>query len=195
MPRLHASFILAYHGCSADVGQRIVNGEPMDASNQAYDWLGSGIYFWEADPWRAWEWADGKVSRGDFEQPFVIGAAIDLGNCLDFLSRESIVLLEKSYHAFAAIYEHFGIAERMPVNQRGGKLDEDYLKRYLDCAVIRYLHLVNELAGDESFDTVRGLFTEGGQAFPGSGFKKKTHVQIAVRNTACIKGLFRMERP
>ena len=74
-------------------------------------------------------------------------------------------------------------------------MDVDYLKRYLDCAVIGYLHLVNELAGDEIFDTVRGLFTEGGQAFPGSGFKKKTHVQIAVRNAACIKGLFRMERP
>ena len=47
MPRLHASFILAYHGCSAEVGQRIVNGEPMDASDQAYDWLGPGIYFWK----------------------------------------------------------------------------------------------------------------------------------------------------
>ena len=125
----------------------------------------------------------------------MVGAAIDLGNCLDFLSRESLVLLEKSYHSLVALHELFGIAERMPVNQRSGNLDEDYLLRYLDCAVIRHLHFAYELAGEERFDTVRGQFTEGGQAFPGSGFKKKTHVQIAVRNAACIKGLFRMERP
>lgn len=42
------------------------------------------------------------------------------------------------------------------------------------------------------FDTVRGLFTEGGPLFPGSGFRAKTHVQVAVRSADNIKGYFRV---
>lgn len=34
------------------------------------------------------------------------------------------------------------------------------------------------------------MFTEGGELCPGSGFRAKSHVEIAVRNDDCIKGLF-----
>jgi hypothetical protein len=34
------------------------------------------------------------------------------------------------------------------------------------------------------------MFTEGGKLYRNSGFHKKSHVQIAVREDACIKGLF-----
>ena len=83
MNRLHTSFVLGYHGCSAEVGERCLMGEPLVGSDQEYDWLGPGIYFWESDPLRAWEWADEKVDRSKFESAFVVGAVIDLGNCLD----------------------------------------------------------------------------------------------------------------
>lgn len=102
MLRQHTSFVLGYHGCDAEVGERIVMGEPMDASDQAYDWLGPGIYFWESDPKRAWEWADWKVSRGDFKEPFVVGAVIDLGNCLDLMMRESAIYLQYAYASLVA---------------------------------------------------------------------------------------------
>ena len=29
MTRLHTSFVLGYHGCNAEVGKRVVNGEPQ----------------------------------------------------------------------------------------------------------------------------------------------------------------------
>jgi hypothetical protein len=67
----------------------------------------------------------------------------------------------------------------------------DKLLRYLDCAVIRNLHsMIEEDSEIESFDTVRGLFVEGGQTYTGSGFNLLTHTQIAVRNEACIRGIF-----
>jgi hypothetical protein len=34
------------------------------------------------------------------------------------------------------------------------------------------------------------MFVEGGKAFSGSGIYRKSHVQIAVRNSSCIKGIF-----
>lgn len=58
MSRLQPSFVLGYHGCDKEVGERILGGEPMVASVEKYDWLGSGIYFWESDPLRARDWAE-----------------------------------------------------------------------------------------------------------------------------------------
>jgi hypothetical protein len=40
------------------------------------------------------------------------------------------------------------------------------------------------------FDTVRGMFTEGDELYPGAAFYHQSHVQIAVRNPDCIKGVF-----
>lgn len=62
--------------------------------------------------------------------------------------------------------------------------------RDLDCAVIEDLHLLRDNSTLPSFDSVRGLFTEGGEIYPTSGFKEKTHIQICVRNPNCIKGFF-----
>ena len=40
------------------------------------------------------------------------------------------------------------------------------------------------------FDTVYGYFQEGKDAFPDSGIKEKSHIQVCVRNPNCIKGYF-----
>lgn len=44
---------------------------------------------------------------------------------------------------------------------------------------------------DHLFDSVRGVFIEGGPAFEGSGIFEKSHIQICVRNPNCIPGFFR----
>lgn len=40
------------------------------------------------------------------------------------------------------------------------------------------------------FDSARGVFTEGGPAFPGAGIQEKNHIQICIRNSNAIKGFF-----
>ncbi len=197
MARLHTSFILGYHGCSRDVGEKILAGdEALASSDREYDWLGPGVYFWEADPARAWEWADQRVASGSFVEPFVIGAAIDLGNCLDLMARDSLEIVSFAYKALVDATNTVGDGRQLPVNK--GR-DQDKLARYLDCAVIRYLHQIIETQagklGLEPFDSVRGLFTEGEDLYAGSGFKKRTHIQLAVRTQASIKGYFRVSRP
>lgn len=158
-----------------------------------FDWLGPGIYFWEGDPVRAQEWAQEKKARGDYEEPFVIGAIIDFGNCLDLMVRENAELVRSASESFA---ETRRVAKLpMPENKAAPKDDSpDLVMRYLDCAVINHLHSIidgpDRPQGVESFDTVRALFPEGSLLYEGSGFRAKTHSQIAVRNTACIKGFF-----
>ncbi|MEM7554619.1 MAG: hypothetical protein AAF378_11045 [Cyanobacteria bacterium P01_A01_bin.84] len=40
------------------------------------------------------------------------------------------------------------------------------------------------------FDSVRAAFLEGEPWYPGSMFRKQNHIQIAVINPNCIKGIF-----
>jgi hypothetical protein len=67
------------------------------------------------------------------------------------------------------------------------------LLRRLDCAVIETLHQLRSEAKLDSYDTVFGVFDEGDAAYPGAGFKEKTHIQLAVRNTDVIIGYFRVD--
>ncbi len=125
--------------------------------------------------------------------PTVIGAVIDLRNCLDLTTREDLELVRTSYHAFVLAQEKAGLPCPR-TGAREGSLSTIHLLRYLDCAVIRHLHNMMDLQasiGLAPYDTVRGMFTEGGRLYPGGGFHERTHVQIAVRKPECIRGFFR----
>lgn len=89
--------ILGFHGCDASVGEAILRGEidGLIPSSNDYDWLGSGIYFWEGNPERAWQFAleraqGGRNSRGKIQQPFVLGATINMKRCLNLADSSAI---------------------------------------------------------------------------------------------------------
>ncbi|WP_206363502.1 hypothetical protein [Sphingomonas crocodyli] len=163
-------------------------------SDRDFDWLGPGAYFWESDPVRAREWAEWKVGRGDYKEAAVVGAVIDLRNCLDLQNAEDRELMRAAHGSFAIVQKKSGLP--MPVNKSApGQPNADRILRYLDCAVFRHLHSIIDEQPDgpyrvEPFDTVRGMFTEGDALYEGCGFTARSHVQLAVRNNACILGLF-----
>ncbi len=85
------------------------------------------------------------------------------------------------------------LGRTLPVN-KNTKTDahKDLLYRALDCSVIEYMHYqMKQTNLVKEFDTVRGIFTEGGQAFPGSGINSKNHIQVCIRNLDCVKGFFK----
>jgi hypothetical protein len=188
---LASSFILAYHGCDRSVAERLLNNKTFRLSENDYDWLGSGVYFWEANPARALAWARhlkrvGKSGPARIRQPYAIGAVINLGYCLDLISTNGIEFVKEPYLDFKHYMEQSG--SPMPTN-RGG---DDLLQRYLDCAVINHIHSVIKRDKGKAFDTVRGVFLEGKRIYNTSGFYEKTHIQICVRNLSNIKGVFRV---
>lgn len=188
MSRLAASFVLGYHGCDADVARRVVNGEAnLLQSDRDYDWLGPGAYFWEADPQRALEWAEHARARGRVKSAAVIGAVIDLGNCLDLVGRANLELVRTAHGIFVAEQEEAGLTVPQNASLAG---EPDRVLRRLDCAVIRFLHRVLEDQEAEPFDSVRGLFAEGEELYSGAGFRDRTHLQIAVCNPTKILGVF-----
>lgn len=191
MHRLSSSFVLGYHGCDREVGERLVAGAPFVVSENEYDWLGSGVYFWEANPRRGLEfaiqlqkWRKGKDNQ--IKDPFVVGAAIDLGFCLDLTTSTGIRAVASTHPDFLDYCAKAGVA--VPVNEGG----PDFVFRKLDCAVINHLHKIRDAAGLPPFETVKGVFIEGGRIYAESGLFEKTHIQICVRDPDCIKGVFRV---
>ena len=88
------SFVFGFHGLDEEIGRKIVSGiEEIRPSKNNYDWLGHGVYFWENNPARAQKWAESQSKRSNtsVKAPFVIGAAIDLGNCFDLLQQDCLL--------------------------------------------------------------------------------------------------------
>jgi hypothetical protein len=190
LSRLATAFILGYHGCTKEIADRAISGEiNLLVSEQPYDWLGPGTYFWENDPHRALEFAHWKAGRIEtFKNPTVIGAVIDLRNCFDLVARENLEALKIAYSSFSAMMKTKGL--KLPENKNGRDGDEDRSLRFLDCAVIKHFFELAAAWELPSFDTARGMFSEGSELYQGAGFKQKSHVQIAVRTPDCIKGVF-----
>jgi hypothetical protein len=184
-----ARVVLGYHGCRAPVAAGLLSGrlsvEEWAPSENAHDWLGHGVYFWEHAPERALEWARRKVARdGRGEQPGVVGAVIQLGDCLDLTNVAHTGLLREAYEQMLEAYRKIG----KPVPANTGR-DSEMRRRLLDCVVINWLHRRSDSTAH--FGTVRGLFQEGGPAYPGAKIMRQTHVQVVVRDKRCILGVFR----
>jgi hypothetical protein len=43
---------------------------------------------------------------------------------------------------------------------------------------------------DSIYQTVRGFFVEGEELYEGAGLRHQDHIQLCVRDTACIVGFF-----
>jgi hypothetical protein len=184
--RLSSSFVLGFHGCDQSVADDLRSGKYFVPSANDWDWLGSGIYFWETNPLRGMAFAKEGRSRGKVTKPAVIGAVIDLGFCLDLTSSTGIEAVKAAHEDFIAYAKEAD--KPVPKNRLGS----DKLLRELDCAVINHLHKVREAAPLPAFQTVKAVFIEGNRIYDDAGFFEKTHIQICVRDKSCIKGVFRV---
>jgi hypothetical protein len=182
----YARTIIGYHGCTARTAARILEGEMFSPSNNDFDWLGHGVYFWEHGPDRALRFIKDKLRREKRrDRPSVVGAVLQLGLCFDLLDTRFTNELGRAYRDFASIITSTNRA----VPRNVGTTPELKL-RYLDCAMLNW-YVAGLKAEGEHYQTVRGCFVEGGPAFPGSGIERENHIQIAVRDPTCIVGVFR----
>jgi hypothetical protein len=172
--------VLGYHGCQKDFADGVRAGRitlaQWQPSQNAYDWLGEGIYFWEGSRTRAEQWAVQQFG----DQADVLEVEIDLGLSLN--------LLESTYHdALRATYQNL----RTVYRSQGWTLPKNQKKRHdLDCLVInKFVKFMERFERQQGilFQTVRGVFEEGRPLFPGSALRSQSHLQIAVRDVHCLR--------
>ena len=169
-------FVYGFHGCRKSVAEALLSGrDVMLSSDNDYDWLGSGIYFWEEAPARAFLWARRKFGN----DASVIGAKIRLGRCLNLMDVEAYGPLRDTYEVLKAS------GRVLPVNT-------PHYHR-LDCLVINTAMEYAEKVVDRPYDTVRCPFAEGHPVFPDSRLFDLSHIQIAVRRQEALEDLFAVD--
>jgi hypothetical protein len=180
------SLVVGYHGCDIRVARKVISlKDSLHPSQNPWDWLGHGFYFWEDSPARARRWAEAESKQGDskIKHPAVLGAVIDLGNCLNLADAEALKQVRAAHDAYLQICAETGA----PVAQNRGL---ELRARYLDCAVMETLHQLRQEEGKPAFDTVRGFFIEGRELYAGAGFRELDHIQICARSLDRITGFF-----
>ncbi|MES2739356.1 MAG: hypothetical protein V4754_00165 [Pseudomonadota bacterium] len=178
------SFLIGFHGTDVKTAEKILSGKGhLSSSENDYDWLGHGIYFWEYSPLRAYQFAQEKFKwQGRKEKVAVAGAIIDPGLCLNLLDAKGLGYLEAGYDA---LLTERGGEEFLPKNGDGKGLWD----RKLDCAVINMVHELRALTQSDdwqdehpgttplqSYDTVRGPFGKAVQS---------TQVRVSRRRIMC----------
>ena len=125
-----------------------------------------------------------QFNKTGIKTPFVLGAIIDLGNCLNLVESYSLNILKEAHSGLVKMYKELG--REIPQN-RGPN-------RQLDCAVIRYIHQTRKENGDSEYESIRSAFDEGDKVYDGANFTSRHHIQVCVRNESLIKGYF-LPRP
>ena len=201
---IRPNLMIGFHGCDAKVRDALVNTpDTIKISEKKFDWLGHGFYVWENNYERALLWAEEKKKRNSSSpnfEPSVVGVVYTLDYCLDFTDSHFITLLATYHSLFINAMQIAG--SPLPTNKDlVANSHKDLVLRELDCAVIQYMHKIIEEEIKENilksgfsnlkrFDTIRGIFTEGGPAYNGAGIQSKNHIQVCLRNLNCIKGFF-----
>lgn len=185
--------IVAYHGCDIVTRDALVSGRlsRLTPSKNRYDWLGPGVYFFENDPERALRFADASqrnperlYTKEPIVTPAVVGAVLRVQQCLDMTTQVGISEFENAYQGLSQV------ASELPENHQARSDDSDYILRQLDNAVFAYLHEVREEKGLTQYQMVRGAFPQGAEVNPHSGFRRDSHIQIALQDLDCVMGWF-----
>jgi hypothetical protein len=168
--------IYGYHGTSQTKAASILNHGFL-ASDNDYDWLGTGIYFFQDAPIRAKQWATQQHPNN----PVVLRASLQLTNCIDLFDIGWQPLLKSLYNPF--------VEQWRTTNRPLPRQDPDRSKAHrLDCSFLNYsIELLSRQ--DFTIESVRAAFMEGERLFPDSAIFDLTHVQIAIRNPALIKAI------
>lgn len=189
------SLLVAYHGCDATVRDDLVTGTlaSLKPSENKYDWLGPGVYFYETDCQRARQFAQASHDHPDryytakpIGTPSVVGAILRVATCLDMTTQEG---LQHYRAAFVTLRDALG-EDDLPKNQAAGVEDTDVILHHLDEAVIRMIHSMRKTQKLEAFQLVRGAFYQGNEAAPSSAFREGTHIQLALVEPSCVVGWF-----
>jgi hypothetical protein len=168
--------VYGYHGTSLENASAILEEGGFHPSANAGDWLGYGIYFWQDAPARALEWA----THHNLDQPVVIGAEIHLETWIDLLDTQWSGYINTVYSRIAASHLRRGM--KLPINTPKGN-------HYLDQTILDFAAQESEDIGS-IIQGIRGAFHQGARLYPGSKLHRLSHVQLAVRDPNCIKGLW-----
>ncbi len=172
--------VYAYHETSQTKAASILQNGFL-ASDNDYDWLGTGIYFFQDAPMRARQWATEQHPN----EPAVICARIQLDNCIDLFDVKWFPILKNIYNLFDDQYR----SANRPLPKQNPSRSKAHR---LDCAFFNFASQL--ISNDEqTVECIRAVFVEGESIFPDSAIFDLAHAQIAIKNPALITEYYLIE--
>jgi hypothetical protein len=173
--------VLGYHATNTRAARTILRSGRFRESRNPYDWLGDGVYFWEAAPERAWEWAHSpRAQRRLGPDIAIVGARIHLDRCIDFHDVVWHDQIKAVHDALRSRQAESG--RRSPRQTARGEhgWDREVINRLAD--------LIYRATGI-TVGVVRASFREPEDEplFGGSALYRGAHVQLAVRDQWLIE--------
>jgi hypothetical protein len=166
--------IRGYHGTSATHAAVILR-DGFRPSDNDYDCLGDGVYFFEDGAAEAGAWA----TRAHPSEPAVVRADVRLEDCMDLKDSIGWVpLLAQAHDQMLRVSREHGV----PLPRQTSNTHR------LDRVLIEVMVAILAREGTR-IRAVRAVFAEGAPAFPGSFLSEGFHVQVAVRDADLISNV------
>lgn len=172
--------VYGYHGTSQKSAQEIIE-HGFDFSTNDYDWLGTGVYFFQDAPARAWAWAKTRYP----DSPAVIKSELVLDNCIDLLDITWNPIIRETYAIFVLEYQKANV----PLPRQN---PESSKAHRLDCAFFNYIVEKIFASQDETIGSIRAVFNEGDRIYPNSAIFDRSHIQILIRDLSLIEKSWRI---
>ena len=173
--------VYGYHGTSRHKALEIID-RGFNLSTNDYDWLGTGVYFFQDAPVRALAWASERYP----DSPVVIKSELALENCIDLLDINWNPIIQEAYTIFVSEYQKANKSLPLQNPQRSKA-------HRLDCAFFNYIvEKILEPQG-ETIGSIRAVFNEGDRIYPSSAIFDRSHIQILIRDLSLIKKSYLIE--
>lgn len=174
--------VWGYHGTTLQSANAILNNGFLVSQNP-WEWLGDGIYFWQDAPIRAREWAlDWSLRNQQNHDPAVVKAKLNLIDCIDMLDVGWRDVLQELSQEFLALVRSIPEFSKLK-NHRAGAARG---RHELDAAFFNFA--VEDLRRrGVTVRSIRAAITEGNPILPESPLCYKSHVQICILDQSLIE--------
>ena len=158
-------------------------------SQNEYDWLGKGVYFWAVNPSMCAIWAQhvsashdsSKFNKEDYS---VLKVKLSYSNILDLTDARKIRLLQSATRSLLRNNREFGGSRIIPknsyINYEGIADANKSDRRNFDCFAINDF-IEEQRRGGVNYDCVFGAFEVGPRNPPELSFRRFTNLQICMR--------------
>lgn len=167
--------VYGYHGTSQEKAQEIID-RGFNLSTNDYDWLGTGVYFFQDAPMRALAWASERYP----DSPAVIRSELVLENCIDLLDIAWNPIIRETYGMFILEYEK----AKIPLPRQNPQKSKAHR---LDCAFFNYIVEKILASQDVAIGSIRAVFNEGDRIYSNSAIFDRSHIQILIRDLSLIE--------
>lgn len=161
-------------GTRLEYAQKLV-AEDFRPSENDWEWLGHGVYFWQDAPERAFAWAREWHGRKGYKGPIaVVAARIQLLDYIDLLDQAGMRLVTD-----------YASALQKKVADEVRLLSNEYPMHRLDC---EFFNSITTMLLSEGIEVrgYRAACVEGEPITHGSPIYDRSHVQLAVIDQTTI---------